>query len=173
MKAEPQEPIMTVAVLTVSDSAHRGQRIDASGPAVVAALRQKGFDVVATELVPDDRISIENALIRLCDQARLVVTTGGTGMAKTDQTPEATASVLDRVVPGIAERMRSEGAKRTPFAALSRGVSGTRDKSLIVNLPGSPRAATESLATVIDLLPHALDLLAGKTQHAEQEQPAK
>jgi molybdopterin adenylyltransferase len=155
----------TAAVLTISDSAHRGEREDTSGPAVVEALQHKGFSVVATELVPDHRISIENALIRLCDRAQLVVTTGGTGIAASDLTPEATESVADRVVPGLGERMRVEGAKKTPFASLSRGVCAIRGTSLIVNLPGSPTAATDSLAAILDVLPHALTLLSGHTAH--------
>ena len=103
--------------------------------------------------------------MEMCHQAQLVVTTGGTGIAERDVTPEATRSVADRIVDGVGERMRAEGSKKTPLAALSRGVCAVRGKSLILNLPGSPSAATESLAAVIDILPHALDLLAGKTTH--------
>ena len=157
----------TAAVITVSDSSFHKLRDDLSGPAVANALRQAGFEVVATEIVPDHQISIENAIIRMCDVARLVVTTGGTGVAETDLTPEATGSVCDRIVPGLAERMRAEGMKRTLFASLSRGICGIRGAVLIVNLPGSPSAASESLASIVEVLPHALDLLAGKTQHAQ------
>ena len=157
---------MTAAVLTVSDSCARGERQDASGPAVAAALKAKGFEVVAREVVPDQVTAIRPALQRLAERARLVVTTGGTGVAEKDVTPEATRAVCDRLVEGIAERMRAEGARKTPLAALSRGVCGIRGASLVLNLPGSPAGATESLAAVIDLLPHALDLLAGKTEHA-------
>jgi molybdenum cofactor synthesis domain-containing protein len=162
---------MTAAVLTVSDSCARGERRDASGPAVSAALEAKGYRVVTTEIVPDQATAIGNALLRLVERARLVVTTGGTGVAKHDVTPEATRSVCDRMVEGIAERMRAEGVKKTPLAALSRAVCGIRGSSLVLNLPGSPAGATESLATVIDLIPHALDLLAGKTAHAEPGSP--
>lgn len=158
---------MTAAVLTVSDSCARGQRQDASGPAVAAALQAKGFQIITCEIVPDQATAIGNALLRLVERARLVVTTGGTGVAKSDVTPEATTSICDRLVEGIAERMRAEGARKTPLAALSRAVCGIRGTSLVLNLPGSPAGATESLATVIDLLPHALDLLAGKTAHAK------
>jgi molybdenum cofactor synthesis domain-containing protein len=156
---------MTAAVITVSDSSAQGRRADASGPAVAAALEAKGFRIVAREVVPDEGTAIENALVRMASRARLVVTTGGTGVAARDVTPEATQRVCDRLVEGVAERMRAESAKQTPFAALSRGLCGIRGASLILNLPGSPAAAAESLAAVIDLLPHALDLLAGKTEH--------
>jgi molybdenum cofactor synthesis domain-containing protein len=158
---------MTAAVITVSDSSHRGTRADKSGPAVAAALKAKGFEVVATQVVPDVRPKIEAALKRLAKQAQLVVTTGGTGVAPRDVTPEATRAVCDRLVDGIGERMRAEGAKQTPLAALSRGVCGIRGRSLVLNLPGSPSGATESLEAVIGLLPHALELLQGKTAHSQ------
>jgi len=156
----------TAAVLTISDSSFNKTREDLSGPEVRRMLEQAGFEISATDLVPDHRISIENSMIHLCDVAKLVVSTGGTGMAERDVTPEATKSVCDRLVPGLAERMRAEGIKHTPLAVLSRGVCGIRGTSLIVNLPGSPQAARECLTAVLDVLPHALELLAGKTQHA-------
>jgi molybdenum cofactor synthesis domain-containing protein len=158
---------MTAAVLTVSDSAARKLRADASGPAVATALKEKRFEVVASEIVADEQPDIEQAIVRLASQADLVVTTGGTGVAERDVTPEATRAVCARLVEGVAERMRATGARSTPLAALSRGVCGIRGKSLVLNLPGNPRAATESLAAVIDLLPHALELLRGNTAHAE------
>jgi molybdenum cofactor synthesis domain-containing protein len=160
----------TAAVLTVSDSVAAGSRADASGPAVAQALEQAGYRVVAREAVPDERNHIENALVHLCELARLVVTTGGTGVARRDVTPEATQSVCDREVPGISERMRAVGTAKTPLAALSRAVCATRGASLVLNLPGSPRGATESLAAVIDVLAHALELLAGNTAHQETNQ---
>jgi molybdenum cofactor synthesis domain-containing protein len=132
---------------------------------VQAALERHDFDVVAREVVPDERNQIEGALVRLASQAQLVVTTGGTGVAPRDVTPEATRAVCDRMVEGIAERMRSEGAKKTPMAALSRAACGVRRESLILNLPGSPKGACESLEAVITILPHALDLVRGKTAH--------
>ncbi len=155
----------TAAILTVSDSAAAGRREDVSGPAVRAALEAKGFRVVASTIIKDDQTNIEVALMEMCHQAQLIVTTGGTGIAERDVTPEATRSVADRIVDGIGERMRSEGSRKTPLAALSRGVCAVRGKCLILNLPGSPTAAVESLAAVIDILPHALELLAGKTAH--------
>lgn len=157
---------LTAAVLTVSDSSARGERDDLSGPAVAECLTQHGFSVVATEIVADEQSQIQNAIALLTSEVRLIVTTGGTGVAPRDVTPEATRAVCERLLEGVAERMRSEGAKKTPLAALSRGVCGTRGKSLILNLPGSPRGAVESLEAVIALLPHALELLAGSTQHS-------
>jgi molybdenum cofactor synthesis domain-containing protein len=156
---------LTAAVVTVSDSVHLGERTDLSGPAVREVLTAKGFTVVGGEVVPDDRTAIENCLIEWCEKAQVVTTTGGTGLATSDVTPEATRSVCDLLVPGIPERMRAEGAKHTVYAALSRGECGIRGHTLIVNLPGSPAAAVESLRAIVDLLPHALELLAGKTEH--------
>jgi molybdenum cofactor synthesis domain-containing protein len=155
----------TAAVLTVSDSCARGDRVDLSGPAVADALRKKNFSIVGTEVVADEQAEIEKAILYWAGEARLVVTTGGTGIAERDVTPEATRRVCRRLLEGVAERMRVEGSKKTPFAALSRGVCGVRGKSVILNLPGSPAGAVESLEAVIDLLPHALQLLSGKTEH--------
>jgi molybdenum cofactor synthesis domain-containing protein len=153
------------AVVTVSDSCSRGEREDRSGPAVAQFLEKLLFSVTAREVVPDDSITIQNLLIRLAREVRLIVTTGGTGIAARDVTPEATVAVSDRLVHGVAERMRAEGLKKTPFAALSRGVCGVRGKALILNLPGSPAGAVESLEAVAELIPHAIDLLSGKTEH--------
>jgi molybdenum cofactor synthesis domain-containing protein len=132
---------------------------------VVQALEKVRFEVVECEVVPDDSIQIQNLLIRLAREVRLVVTTGGTGVAPRDVTPEATRAVCDRLLDGVAERMRDEGVKKTPFAALSRGICGVRGTALILNLPGSPAGAVESLEAVMELIPHALELLAGNTAH--------
>jgi molybdopterin adenylyltransferase len=156
----------SAAVITVSDSCARGQRVDASGPAVAELLEKSGFRVVAKQIVQDDSMQIQNALVHLALEVRFIVTTGGTGIAERDVTPEATEAICERVIDGVAERMRSEGYKQTPFAALSRGVCGVRGKTLILNLPGSPSGAVESLQAVMELVPHALNLLDGKTEHA-------
>ena len=153
------------AVVTVSDSCSRGEKVDLSGPAVAEALERRGFQVVERGVVADERELIQQKLIAICQLARLVVTTGGTGIAPRDVTPEATRAVCERLVEGIAEQMRAEGMRKTRFAALSRGVCGVRGTSLILNLPGSPAGAVESLEAVADLLPHALELIAGKTVH--------
>jgi molybdopterin adenylyltransferase len=157
--------LFSAAVLTVSDSSSRGEREDLSGPALVDLLKRHKFEVVATEVVPDDRTHIENALLQLAEKARLVVSTGGTGLAQRDVTPEATTAVCERMVDGIAERMRLEGSKKTPFAALSRGLCGVRGHALILNVPGSPKGAVECLEAVIDIVPHALQILSGNTSH--------
>lgn len=156
---------LTAAVVTVSDSCARGEREDLSGPAVVQLLQKLQFTVAVSEVVPDDPIQIQNVLIRLAREVQFVVTTGGTGIAPRDVTPEATAAVCERLLDGVAERMRSEGTKKTPFAALSRGVCGVRGRALILNLPGSPAGAIESLEAVAGLVPHAIELLSGKTEH--------
>jgi molybdenum cofactor synthesis domain-containing protein len=159
--------VNTAAILTISDSAHQGTREDLSGPAIVAELKAAGFQITSAAVVPDEQDQIEEALKAGSRDARLVVTVGGTGIAARDVTPEATLAVVDRVLPGVAERMRALGALKTPLAALSRGVCGMRGQTLILNLPGSPKAAVESLQAVLDVLPHALDLLSGNTGHGE------
>ena len=160
-----ERPARTAAVVTISDSSSRGQREDRSGPAVAELLEKLHFEVVSREVVPDDVMQIQNLLIRLAREVSFVATTGGTGIAPRDVTPEATTAVCDRLVAGVAERMRAEGTKKTPYAALSRGVCGVRGRALILNLPGSPTGAVESLEAVAALIPHAIDLLSGKTEH--------
>jgi molybdopterin adenylyltransferase len=156
---------LTAAVVTVSDSSFQGKRRDLSGPAVAELLTQHTFKILAREVVADERGEIKKALLRLSNQARLVVTTGGTGIAPRDVTPEATREVCERLIEGVAEVMRAEGAKKNPMAPLSRAVCGVRGGSLILNLPGSPTGAVESLAAVMHLLPHAIELLQGITNH--------
>lgn len=153
------------AVLTVSDSCARGERDDASGPAVARTLQEFHFSVVETRVVADDHGLIQKAIVELARKARLVVTTGGTGISARDVTPEATRSVCGRMLDGVSERMRREGEKKTPFAVLSRGLCGVCGTSLVLNLPGSPAGAVDSLQAVIDVLPHAIQILSGKTEH--------
>jgi molybdenum cofactor synthesis domain-containing protein len=155
----------TAAVLTVSDSVSQGKRQDQSGPAVIALLKENRFMVLSADVVPDDAGRIAATIIQMAELAQIVVTTGGTGLSARDVTPEATASVCDKQVPGIAELMRAVGMKQTPLSSLSRAVCGIRGKSLVLNLPGSPKGATASLNAVLHLVPHALDLLEGKTDH--------
>jgi molybdenum cofactor synthesis domain-containing protein len=154
---------MRVAVLTISDSVSRGEREDLSGPAVVAFCRGLNWEIVETLRVSDDLAAVREQLCGLADSGRLdlILTTGGTGIGPRDNTPEATQAVAERVIPGIAEEMRRKGLEKTPTAVLSRGVAATRGKTLIVNLPGSPKGATESIEVVAHLLPHAVHVLHG------------
>jgi molybdopterin adenylyltransferase len=147
-------------VLTISDTAAAGKREDLSGPEAGRILTETGFEVAAIEVLPDERADIESRLRRASDEGfRLVVTSGGTGLSPRDVTPEATLAVIDRHVPGIAELMRLESLKVTPRAALSRAVSGIRQSTLIINLPGSVKGVRECLAAVRPILSHAVDVL--------------
>ncbi len=156
-----------VAIVTISDSAVAGAREDRSGPALEQRIAELGWTVAQRALVPDDRSLIAKTVANLCG-CDLILTTGGTGLAPRDVTPEAVKMIADRDVPGFGEAMRSEGLKSTRFAPLSRGGAVTRGSALIVMLPGSPRGAVESLNAVSDLIPHAVDLLHGRTEHKEK-----
>ena len=159
----------TAAVITVSDKGARGERLDTSGPAVKAMLEEAGFEVVYTNIIPDDMEQIKAELIRCADdrQIALVLTTGGTGFSQRDITPEATLAVIEREARGIPEAMRYYSLQITPRGCLSRSAAGIRGNTLIVNLPGSEKAAKENLAAVIDPIGHGMDMLfsAGSSDH--------
>jgi molybdenum cofactor synthesis domain-containing protein len=152
---------MKFAVLTISDRSASGEREDVSGPVLVNLVRERGWEVVRTKILPDEEQEIEAALRELADTeaAQVILTTGGTGFSPRDRTPEATRSVLDRSAPGFAEIMRLESYKKTPHAMLSRGIAGIRGRTLIINLPGSPKAVRENFDVIAQTLPHAVQLL--------------
>ncbi len=161
-------------ILTISDKASRGERPDSSGPAIAELLTTIDAAVQRAEVVPDERTQIADTLRAWADSEELdlIVTTGGTGLGPRDVTPEATADAIERPVPGLGELMRSTGVKHTPMAALSRGVAGVRGRCLILNLPGSEKGVRENLSAVLDLLPHAVDLLRGRVgDHAAPSSP--
>jgi len=160
---------VTAAILTISDSCANGTRQDLSGPALRQVLETTGFEIVAQEIVPDDRKIISTKLRELAKIARFVVTTGGTGISERDVTPEATRDVCERLLDGVSELMRSEGLKQTPLAPLSRALCGTLGKALVLNVPGNPKGAEQSLKAVLHLVPHVLELLEGKTEHKRAE----
>ncbi|MDO8562616.1 MAG: MogA/MoaB family molybdenum cofactor biosynthesis protein [Candidatus Limnocylindria bacterium] len=159
-----QARTIAAAVITVSTRGARGERTDESGPAMREALEAAGITVVAQELVPDDVPRVSAAILAAIERgADLVLTSGGTGLSPNDLTPEATRAVLDREIPGIAEALRTRAQVATAHGMLSRGVAGARGRTLIVNLPGSPRAVRESLEVLLPVIPHAIELLAGES----------
>jgi molybdenum cofactor synthesis domain-containing protein len=159
--------MINTAILTISDSTVAGTRTDTSGPALAARITEIGWTVAATAVVADNQSEIADKLREWSDSGHsLILTTGGTGLAARDVTPEATRGVLDREIPGIAEWMRLRGMEQTKLSILSRALAGQRKRSLIVNLPGSPRGALYSLGLIEHLIPHVVDLMNGKTDHA-------
>jgi molybdenum cofactor synthesis domain-containing protein len=160
------------AVVTISDKGYTGQREDVSGPVLTDLVRQMGAEVVRQAIIPDERDEIVGLLVTLADEMALdlVITTGGTGVTPRDVTPEATKAVVEREMPGLAEILRFEGYQRTPLAVISRGVAGIRGRTLIVNLPGSPRAVQEGMETLSPILPHAVRMIRGEdTEHDHGE----
>jgi molybdenum cofactor synthesis domain-containing protein len=164
--------VLTAAVVTISTKGAVGKRVDESGPAIRAALEAAGIKVVHTKLVADGVTPVGNAIREASQKSNVVVTSGGTGLSPNDMTPEATRRVIDREVPGIAEALRAHSLTKTPHGMLSRGVAGTIGATLIVNLPGSPTAALESLEVLIPVLAHAVELLAGESGEGGHRKPA-
>lgn len=154
-------PMITVAVLTLSDKGSTGERDDKSGLLIQELLKRIGAEVKSYDILPDEKDLIKEKLIQFSAQVDLIITTGGTGLAPRDVTPDATLEIIEKEVPGIAEAMRLEGLKKTNRAMLSRAVAGVRGKCLIINLPGSPKAVRESLDAIIDVIPHAVEKLKG------------
>ncbi len=154
---------MRAALVTVSDSVAQGRRQDLSGPALRERCQQLGWQVVSTQIVPDEPGVLQARLIEIADPglADLIFTTGGTGLGPRDITPEATAAICEKIIPGLSELMREKGRKSNPRAALSRAIAGVRGRTVIVNLPGGPRGAVESLDAIAELLPHAVEVLRG------------
>ena len=163
MPIEIRELVIRATVITVSDACFRGERQDTSGEVLVQLLCDLGAEIVATQILSDDLDPLAEALRKCADNpdVNLIITTGGTGFAPRDNTPEATLKVIEREAPGLAEAMRMETLKQTPMAMISRGVCGIRSGTLIVNLPGSPKAVRESFAVIAPVLKHAIALLAG------------
>ncbi|MFZ6016072.1 MAG: MogA/MoaB family molybdenum cofactor biosynthesis protein [Nitrospirota bacterium] len=155
--------MFTVAILTISDKASKGDREDLSGPLIEDMLKGIGAEVKYYEILPDEKGLIKERLIEYSKEVELIFTTGGTGLSPRDVTPEATLEVIDRQVPGIAEAMRAEGFKKTARAILSRAVTGVRGRTLIINLPGSPKAIKENLDVILDVIPHAIEKIKGDT----------
>lgn len=153
--------MITAAILTLSDKGSKGEREDSSGPLIGEMLKGIDAQVKYNDILPDEKDLIKEKLIQYCDLVDLVLTTGGTGLSPRDVTPEATLEVIERQVPGIAEAMRIEGLKKTRRSMLSRAVAGVRGSTLIVNLPGSPKAVRENLEIIVDVLPHAIEKIKG------------
>lgn len=158
--------MIRIGVVTISDRSSRGERADASGPVLVEVIQAQGWQLVQTAIIPDELSAIRSLLQTWADSGRfdVILTTGGTGFARRDVTPEATRAVIERDAPGLAEAMRADSLQKTPHAMLSRAVAGIRSSTLIINLPGSPKGAKENLGTILPVLPHAVQLL--------QEDPA-
>jgi molybdenum cofactor synthesis domain-containing protein len=163
---------LKAAIVTISTKGAAGKRIDESGPAIRAALEAAGIPVVHTKLVADGVTPVGNAIREATQKANVVITSGGTGLSPNDMTPEATRRVIDREAPGIAEALRAHALSKTPHGMLSRAVAGTLGASLVVNLPGSPKAALESLEVLIPVLAHAVELLAGESGEGGHRNPA-
>jgi molybdenum cofactor synthesis domain-containing protein len=160
--------MIKVAILTLSDKGTKGQREDRSGPTIEKMIKKIDAEVISYDILPDEKVMIKKKLIALSRKADLILTTGGTGVSPRDVTPEATREVIQVEIPGIAEAMRSEGMKKTPYAMVSRAIAGIRGKALIVNLPGSPRAVEENLNVIMPCLAHTIEKIKGSTADCAQ-----
>ena len=155
--------MIKIAILTLSDKGSKGQRRDISGPAIEKLIKKIDAEVVSSDILPDEKARIKKKLITLCGKADLVLTTGGTGVSPRDVTPDATREIIKYEIPGIAEAMRLKGLKKTPFSMISRAIAGVRGKTLIINLPGSPKAVKENLAAILPVLTHTIEKIKGST----------
>jgi molybdenum cofactor synthesis domain-containing protein len=153
--------MIKVAILTLSDKGSKGRRKDTSGPAIEKLIKKIDAEVVSCDILPDEKAQIKKKLISLCRKADLVLTTGGTGVSPRDVTPDATREVVKYEVPGIAEAMRLTGLKKTPFSMISRAIAGVRGRTLIINLPGSPKAVRENLSVILPVIPHTIEKIKG------------
>jgi molybdenum cofactor synthesis domain-containing protein len=162
--------MIKVAVLTLSDKGAQGKRQDKSGPLIAKIMKKIGGTIVNYDIIPDEKALIRKKLLSLCNKVDLILTTGGTGLASRDVTPEATREVIKREIPGIPEAMRYQGFKKTPHAMISRAVAGVRGNTLIINLPGSPKAVKENLTVILPALPHTIEKIKGSQREcAERE----
>jgi molybdopterin adenylyltransferase len=160
--------MIKVSIITLSDKGSQGEREDTSGPVIAEMIKSIGAEVVNYEILPDEKDILREKLTRLCSSSDIIFTTGGTGLTPRDITPETTLEVIERQVPGIAEAMRLEGLKKTPHAMLSRAVAGIRGKTLIINLPGSPKAVRESLEAILKALPHGVEKIKDNSEECAQ-----
>ncbi len=155
--------MIKAAILTLSDKGSKGEREDTSGPTIEKLVKNIDAEIISYEILPDEKALIKKKLLSLCEKADLVLTTGGTGVSPRDITPDATKEIIEYEVPGIAEAMRFESLKKTPYAMISRAVAGVRGKTLIINLPGSPKAVQENLSVILPVLAHAIEKIKGST----------
>lgn len=155
--------MIRVAILTLSDKGSKGDREDASGPAIEKLIKKIDAEVISSAILPDEKALIKKKLVALCKKADLILTTGGTGVSPRDVTPEATREVITYEIPGITEAMRLKGIEKTPFAMISRAVAGVRGKTLIINLPGNPKAVRENLSVILPVLSHTIEKIKGST----------
>lgn len=155
--------MIKVAILTLSDKGSKGERKDTSGPAIEKLVKKINAEIIHSEILPDEKALIRKRLVALCKKADLVLTTGGTGVSPRDVTPDATREVIKYEIPGIAEAMRLEGLKKTPYSMISRAVAGVRNRTLIINLPGSPKAVKENLSTILPVISHTIEKIQGST----------